>query len=234
MKAPASTARAAFTLIELLVVIAIIALLAALLLPSLARAKQRARQAACLSNLRQIGFAFTLYLGENRDCFPDRRDLKSELGYRPWPDWPPSDPRAGWAALALSNHLGNDEVWRCPGVSASPVLQAAQVVQNIRSGAWTAYWLWRFDRTNTPTPLDNFWGKTAETAVSDLRASGNATVGQPTGPAEVELAVDVYFPATIPTVMPALLGRAAHPRGRNRLMLDMSAAFWRDARLTAN
>lgn len=225
----------AFTLIELLAVIAIIALLAALLLPALARSKQAARQAACLSNLRQVGFAFSLYGAENHDRFPDRRDLKAALGYRPWTAWPPSDPRAGWAALALSNHLGNDAVWACPAVLASALLAATQVVQSIRAAppASSTYWLWRFDRTNEPVVLDNFWNKTVETAVNDLRAANNPAVGQPAGPAEVEFAVDVYFPATIPTVTPALAGRAAHPRGRNRLMLDMSAAFWRDARLTA-
>src|SRR5262245_41839069 len=55
----------AFTLIELLVVIAIIALLAALLLPGFGRAKEAGRGAACISNLRQIGFALQLYLQDN-------------------------------------------------------------------------------------------------------------------------------------------------------------------------
>ncbi len=53
--------RCAFTLIELLVVIAIIAILAAMLLPALSRAKNAAMAASCLSNLHQIGLAFTLY-----------------------------------------------------------------------------------------------------------------------------------------------------------------------------
>jgi hypothetical protein len=82
-------------------------------------------------------------------------------------------------------------------------------------------------------PLDNFWNKTAEPSLADLRAANNPNAGQPNGPAEVELTVDVHFPATIPGVAPALAGRAAHPHGRNRLMLDQSAAWFRDARLTS-
>jgi len=85
-----------FTLMELLVVLAIIALLLAMLIPSLQAAREQARSAVCLANLRQIGSAMTMYAGDNRGWLPlgpaDRlcyRDAKGNLFADPGPDRQP-------------------------------------------------------------------------------------------------------------------------------------------------
>ncbi|HVK04375.1 MAG TPA: DUF1559 domain-containing protein [Armatimonadaceae bacterium] len=67
---PVSRRRTGFTLIELLVVIAIIAILAAILFPVFAKAREKARQTACLSNCRQFGTALTMYLQDYDEAFP--------------------------------------------------------------------------------------------------------------------------------------------------------------------
>ena len=93
----------AFSLIELLVAMAIIAILATMLLPVLGRAKEVGRATACLSNLRQIGVAFQLYVQDNNNRLPVMRDksltTSNELAS---PD------------VVLSNYVGNVSVLRCP------------------------------------------------------------------------------------------------------------------------
>ena len=238
MRRRADTSSAAFTLIELLVVIAIIAILAALLLPALTRAKQKGQQAVCLSNLKQISLAFEMYLNDHESHFPDQRPLKSSLpgGYRPWTSWPPSDPRAGWAATTFQTECPNFNVWSCPAAINSTTgnaIQSAQATSTANDAPICRYWAWRFDRIDNPVWQENFWAKSETQAISDLEATNDPLVGPIHGPTDVELAVDPYFPNTptgATTVLPELKGRTIHGGGRCRAFLDGHVQYIKDTR----
>jgi prepilin-type N-terminal cleavage/methylation domain-containing protein len=93
----------AFTLVEMLVVIAILGILAALLLPSLSRAKTKARGAHCISNLKQWGVAWNLYT----DDFSGR--FSSGTG---------GHPRGQWVAAYKNAYSGNPALLLCPMATA--------------------------------------------------------------------------------------------------------------------
>lgn len=100
-----------FTLIELLVVIAIIAILAAILFPVFAAARERGRQASCLSNVKQIALAIVQYSNDYKGYWPYCVDFEDKNN------------RGGEAAVqsapylweVLASYTKGKEVWRCPG-----------------------------------------------------------------------------------------------------------------------
>ena len=77
-------ANMSFTLIELLVVISIIAILAAMLLPVLGNARKVAQMAVCLSNLKQVGLAATMYSGDNDESYPYRPVFSDDFSNQGW------------------------------------------------------------------------------------------------------------------------------------------------------
>ena len=78
------TCRRGFTLIELLVVIAIIAILASILFPVFSRARAKARQASCLSNLKQFGLAVDMYAQDYDEMLPAHNDNEPPLPPYDW------------------------------------------------------------------------------------------------------------------------------------------------------
>lgn len=104
-----SLAKKGFTLIELLVVIAIIAILASILFPVFSRAREKARESTCMSNLKQIGVALQMYATDYDDLLPMAHEY-------PAPPPPDDEYHQGEPSIVtlLNPYVKNNQIFRCP------------------------------------------------------------------------------------------------------------------------
>ncbi len=114
--------RRGFTLIELLVVIAIIAILAAILFPVFARAREKARQTSCLSNLKQLGTALQMYVQDYDGMTPPHNDGENMAADNP-----------GRFVIRLLPYIKNEQILGCPSD------QGWTMPSKSATGRWSSY-----------------------------------------------------------------------------------------------
>lgn len=158
-----SDRRKGFTLIELLVVIAIIAVLAAILFPVFAQARDKARQASCLSNVRQISLGQSMYAQDNDGYFCGS-NFNWEVNRDNVPDLFIGEPgQEGWdlayygrrfyrgQVKALDPYTKNRQIWRCPSDNDSNVRRSGGADEGWVSYHWFPNWVF-----NNGTDTDGY------------------------------------------------------------------------------
>jgi prepilin-type N-terminal cleavage/methylation domain-containing protein/prepilin-type processing-associated H-X9-DG protein len=215
-----------FTLIELLVVIAIIAILAAILFPVFAQARDKARQAACLSNLKQVGTALMMYTQDYDERMPSAcswgrgwtwftktlngpcaqagitaaTPLNTNLG--------PSQTPSRYIQEFLHPYTRNEEIWFCPSVGRS---RHWLLTEGPTYGYNGTTYIW--NHSTNPPPKG-----------AAISVSGLATASIPR-PAEAPVMWDMPYWFIPDDTCPAWDAKSAHARGINVVYTDGHAKY---------
>ncbi|MER3474339.1 MAG: hypothetical protein C4335_09985 [Armatimonadota bacterium] len=160
----------AFTLIELLVVIAIIAILAAILFPVFARAREKARQTSCLSNMKQMGTSSMMYVQDYDERFPLSYYVSANA----------QGPCAFTYLGAVEPYVKNRQIYQCPSEPRAINVDAAARALGLPGGecgsfTWASY-NFNYALTNIGTPIASieFPAETAVASDGNLAAQQNS------------------------------------------------------------